>query len=222
MTNSQTNPTKRKTDLRKPTQSEANIDLLNAAPKAEWETPSNPDNLLFPKDLRYDERGDQGEKNNPQPKEKLPKEDALEFFKYVQKHGSPEDRQRIGALAKASLLDLYAQFEASQKAEVPQVPRWKDRKALYPNIKMNPVKWIKKHYGELQPDGKWQRGSLTMADIHNDPLLYGAYRPWIKKHPEDDLELPKQLRRKDPNPSEFLDRHRKTSLASYHKLKRTP
>jgi len=93
-------------------------------------------------------------------------------------------------LAKKLLSDFVkgakgqALIDACEKLNLKpsDVPRWADRKALYPDQKLNPVKWIQMHYGNTKSDGSWDSLGLTRAQLRqSDPMLYQALNTHISR-----------------------------------------
>jgi hypothetical protein len=91
-----------------------------------------------------------------------------------------------GILSEAFALEIKSQADESpsQEPSIPlpeKAPRlWADRKG-----KTNPVAFIREVYSD------WLGINLTRAFIRNaDQELYDAYAKWIKRHSEDDLNLP--------------------------------
>lgn len=108
--------------------------------------------------------------------------------------------------------ELQKRFSMSaEHSEAISVPLWKNRTT---GRDVSPAGWIRMHYGHQLEDG-----TLTRSELRNDPELYNAYAKWIKRHPEDDLHLPKGTRKDALSAEEAAERRRASSRASYHRNK---
>ena len=118
-----------------------------------------------------------------------------------------------GLSANQTLLVLeYAKALASSA----QKPLWENRTS---GREVSPPDFIKQHYGKWE-NGEWDRDGLTSAALNrSNRKLYLVYAQWIKRHPEDDLNLPKRPRNKITNAEEAVERHREASRRSYHRRK---
>ncbi|MEM7617839.1 MAG: hypothetical protein AAF244_00515 [Pseudomonadota bacterium] len=145
------------------------------------------------------------------------KKDRRTIFKASVDGLSDADFEKLEALVEES--DLSKAFARAKKSDSSAIPKWTDRKILYPGRKFNPVQWIKEHYGCRDGENNWSPNGLSMTDIHSDRPLYNAYRQWISRHKEDNLNLPTQSRKKVIDPQEGYDRRLAQSRASYHRNK---
>ena len=75
--------------------------------------------------------------------------------------------------------------------EIRSLPRqrWARR---CPDFKGSPADFVKENYGKWV-DGVWDSTGVTIKSLENDPALRAAYRRWVRKHPEDNLNLPEPL-----------------------------
>lgn len=136
--------------------------------------------------IRYNGEGEEREINNPSPKKTL------------------EDR--------ADRKTLEGSF--TENAAATETPLWAERTT---GREVSPVDFIKMHYGRSDPDGTWDSLGLTRAELRQrDRKLYQAYAAWIspKRHPEDDLKLPKDTPERFSSPEEALEHKLKISRAA--------
>ncbi len=110
-----------------------------------------------------------------------------------------------------------AQGADTHPADAP--PLWAKRKAGWnegTGEKASPALWIKMHYGNKDPKN-WDPMGLARAHLRHDRPLYDAYAKWVLSPNHEDLGLPSEPRQKVADPVLSLDRHRESSLSSYHK-----
>jgi len=130
------------------------------------------------------------------------KEDIFRLFNKIE---TPEERKNL-------ISELQESFANSAKDhEHMSVPLWKNRTT---GREVSPADWIRMHYSR-----QLEAGTLTRSALLNDPELYNAYAKWIKRHPEDDLHLPKGTRKDALSVEEAAERRRASSRASYHRNK---
>lgn len=133
--------------------------------------------------IRYNGEGEEREINNPSPKDVL------------------SDRKDQKSLERSF----------TKTATTAEAPLWGDRTT---GREVSPVDFIKMHYGRTNPDGTWDSLGLTRSELRQqDRKLYQAYAAWIspKRHPEDDLKLPKDTPERFSSPEEALEHKLKIS-----------
>lgn len=128
-----------------------------------------------------------------------------EIFRLFEKIETLEERNMM-------ISELQKRFSKSaEHSEAASVPLWKNRTT---GRDVSPADWIRMHYSR-----QLEARTLTRSELLNDPELYNAYAKWIKRHPEDDLHLPKGTRKDALSPEEAAERRRASSRASYHRNK---
>jgi hypothetical protein len=138
-----------------------------------------------------------------------------EIFRLFNKIETPEERKNL-------ISELQESFANSAKDhKYISVPLWKHRAQTEESLgrRLTAPEWIQMHYGRTSDDGAWHPDGLSLSDIRADMQLYETYRKWIKKHPEDDLQLPQKPRERVADPVKTLERRRRQSLESYHRRK---
>ena len=102
---------------------------------------------------------------------------------------TPEDRKEFlrDLLGAVGATQVSLTIEDGAKDKKPVLPKkapmlWSERTT---GREVNPVQFIQQYYGD------WIGNGLTRPALRDfDLSLYNAYAAWIRRHPDDDLELP--------------------------------
>lgn len=109
------------------------------------------------------------------------------------------------------LSSLAPEENHTQPKKYDSVPLWSDRTT---GREVTAVDFIKTNYGNKDCE-TWNRDGLTLADLRHDKPLYNAYVQRIRRHPDEDLGLPKDHSTKRiDDPTEAIERRRASDRES--------
>lgn len=143
-------------------------------------------------------------------------EEKKSFVIQLLKDAKPETLEKFFTLAVQEAGTLPPGLVAPSSSPAPSPadapPLWAERTT---GRKVSPVDWIRRHYGNKDPDN-WDPMGLTRARLGQiDKKLYEAYARQISRSPESGIpELPSEPRQKRIDPEEALERVKAQTRAS--------